>query len=120
MPFVEVKANFEIEEAKVLSIKDRLGKLIELLPGKSEKWLMVQVEDNKKIFFDSSADKAILVQVDLYGKSDDKSLNTFTANISEYLESELGVKISVIDPLSLSVACHIGPNALAVAGSIRY
>lgn len=36
------------------------------------------------------------------------------------LESELGVKISVIDPLSLSVACHIGPNALAVAGSIRY
>lgn len=91
MPFVEVKANFEIEEAKVLSIKDRLGKLIELLPGKSEKWLMVQVEDNKKIFFDSSADKAILVQVDLYGKSDDKSLNTFTANISEYLESELGV-----------------------------
>lgn len=36
------------------------------------------------------------------------------------LESELGVKIGVIDPLSLSVACHIGPNALAVAGSIRY
>ena len=36
------------------------------------------------------------------------------------VESELGVKINVIDPLSLSVACHIGPNALAVAGSIRY
>ena len=36
------------------------------------------------------------------------------------VESELGVKINVIDPLSLSVACHIGPNALAVAGSVRY
>lgn len=39
---------------------------------------------------------------------------------AEDVESELGVKVKIIDALSLSVACHIGPNALAVAGSVRY
>ena len=43
MPFVNVKANFQIEDGKVLAIKENLGKLIEILPGKSEKWLMVQI-----------------------------------------------------------------------------
>ena len=91
MPFVNVKANFQIEDGKVLAIKENLGKLIEILPGKSEKWLMVQIEDNQKIFFSGSDDKAVLVQVDLFGESDDESLNSFTSNISSYLQNELSV-----------------------------
>ena len=36
------------------------------------------------------------------------------------VEKELNVLVDFVDPLSLSVACHIGPNALAVAMSRVY
>ena len=37
------------------------------------------------------------------------------------VEQEIpNIKINWIDPLSLSVSCHIGPNALAVAISSVY
>ena len=36
---------------------------------------------------------------------------------SAMLRQELGVDITYCDPLSLSVSCHIGPGALAVACS---
>ena len=36
---------------------------------------------------------------------------------AEQIKEKLGVKELVINPLSLSVSCHIGPGALAIACS---
>ena len=36
---------------------------------------------------------------------------------AKQVEEELGCKVEHIDPLSLTVSCHIGPGALAVACS---
>lgn len=36
-------------------------------------------------------------------------------DFAQMIETELGVPVSHCDPLSLSVSCHIGPGALAVA-----
>ena len=36
---------------------------------------------------------------------------------SEVIRQELGVDVTYCDPLSLSVSCHIGPGALAIASS---
>ncbi len=36
---------------------------------------------------------------------------------SKRIEQELGLEVTFCDPLSLSVACHIGPGALAIACS---
>ena len=91
MPFVDIKANFSIKDDKALLVKDKIGKLIEILPGKSEQWLMVEIEDQQRLYFGGSDDKALLVQVDLYGECATQSLNSFTFEISEYLKKELNV-----------------------------
>ena len=31
-----------------------------------------------------------------------------------------GVEFTFVDPLSLSVSCHIGPGALAIAACVKY
>lgn len=41
----------------------------------------------------------------------------FKAEINEVFPN---IEITVIDPLSLSVSCHIGPGALAIASSVKY
>ncbi len=43
--------------------------------------------------------------------------NEYATYFKNLVEKELGVKITYVDPLSLSVACHIGPGALALACS---
>ena len=41
-------------------------------------------------------------------------------SLKDQVEQELGVAVEYVDALSLSVACHIGPGALAVACSVEY
>ena len=50
---------------------------------------------------------------------------TYDKNLALEFKQEIeqevnGIKIKWIDPLSLSVSCHIGPNALAIAISSEY
>lgn len=92
MPFIEIKTNVEISDKSVSLIEKVLAKDIEILPGKSEKWLMIDIIDNQKMCFGGSDEPCLIVLVDLYGKCDDKSLNIFTSKISDLLSSELSIK----------------------------
>ena len=44
MPFIRVSANVAVNEGQAERIKTMLGQAIEIIPGKSEAWLMVEVE----------------------------------------------------------------------------
>jgi len=44
MPFIDVKLSESLETEKIESVKTELGKAIPLLPGKSENYLMVNIE----------------------------------------------------------------------------
>ena len=41
------------------------------------------------------------------------------AKFKDEIERELGMKVKFVDPLSLSVSCHIGPGALAIAMAVN-
>lgn len=51
MPFINVKTNADVPADKAKAIKSALGLAITAIPGKSEGWLMVGIEDNYKLFF---------------------------------------------------------------------
>lgn len=91
MPFIEIKTNIDVSDKSVSLIEKILGKDIEILPGKSEKWLMISVNDNQKMCFGGNDEPCLIALVDLYGKCDDKSLNSFTSKVSTFLSSELNI-----------------------------
>ena len=41
MPFINAKVTVKMSEEKKETIKEKLGKAISTIPGKSESWLMV-------------------------------------------------------------------------------
>jgi phenylpyruvate tautomerase PptA (4-oxalocrotonate tautomerase family) len=45
MPFINVKISEKLSDTQVDNIKSRLGEAISLIPGKSEAWLMVNIQD---------------------------------------------------------------------------
>ena len=92
MPFIDVKTTASVSDAKCEAIKSALGKAISLIPGKSESWLMVEIEPEKKIWFrgDASSDAA-MVTVALYGGASDRDASRLTAEITAILGRELGL-----------------------------
>jgi len=43
MPFIDTKTNVTITKEKEKELKERLGKAISIIPGKSESWLMLAI-----------------------------------------------------------------------------
>ena len=97
MPCIETKVNVKIPKEKEIAIKTRLGKAIELIPGKSESWLMLSFEDECKLYFKGSDEGGIaFVEVKLFGKASGDAYSKLTGAISTILNEELGISPSKI------------------------
>ena len=51
MPFINSKVSVKTTEEQQKELKTRLGQAISIIPGKSESWLMVNLEDDRKMYF---------------------------------------------------------------------
>ncbi|SAV16659.1 hypothetical protein [Klebsiella pneumoniae] len=51
MPFVTFKTNLRLSAAQRNSLKAVMGKLTELIPGKNERSLLLEIQDNTLFFY---------------------------------------------------------------------
>ena len=65
MPFIRTTTNKNLEDSKKRELKELYGKLIERLPGKSEEWLMLSVEDGCYMAFRGDDSPCAMVEIDL-------------------------------------------------------
>jgi phenylpyruvate tautomerase PptA (4-oxalocrotonate tautomerase family) len=92
MPYINTKTNIVITKDKENSIKEKLGKAIELIPGKSESWLMVGFEDQCSLYFKGKGDQAIaFVEVKLFGSASSGAFDKLTSAITNILKEELNI-----------------------------
>ena len=91
MPFINVKTNAEVTPEKAERIKSALGLAIKAIPGKSEGWLMAEIEDNRRLYFKGSDEPAAMVTVQLYGKASSNAMGVLTSNITGILLDTLGI-----------------------------
>ena len=59
MPFININTNVSVSKEQEVAVKTRLGKAIELIPGKSESWLMVGFEGEHPLYFRGSDSERI-------------------------------------------------------------
>ncbi len=92
MPYIEAKISKKLDEQQIENIKARFGKAIECIPGKSETWLMVNIEDKKNMFFKGEkGDDIAYVSVFTFGNAPSESFDAMTAQLCEILQSEAGI-----------------------------
>ena len=93
MPYIQINLNKKIEQETETNIKEKLGKLIETIPGKTEKWLMVQINDDGKLYFrGKSEDTIAFVSIRIYGKNAPEVYSAFTGEITKLLCDEIDLK----------------------------
>ena len=93
MPYIETVTNVKITDEKEKCIKEKLGKAIEIISGKSEKWLMVNFSDEQRLYFHGDKDMPICYsEVKIFGDVDKEELESLTKRMCEIYKEELDVE----------------------------
>lgn len=93
MPCIQVKTNVKTSRETADRIKESFGQAIHFLPGKSEDWLMVSIEDNCQMYFGGKGGSPIaMVEVKILGNSVDREgAKRMTEEMTRVLGGTLGV-----------------------------
>ena len=89
MPFVNLKTNVNIDSKLENSLKTNLGELIKIIPGKSENWLMINLEGSKTMYFKGSEDRCAMIEVKIYGEAPDSAKDKFTEEVTSLVSKQL-------------------------------
>ena len=93
MPCIQVKTNVKTDEKSAEQIKKALGASIGHLPGKSEDWLLVSIQDSCRMYFGGDGSRSIaMVEVMILGETIDKAgAGLMTGDITDVLGKTLGI-----------------------------
>ena len=87
MPFVDLKLAQSISNSQRTSIKEQLGQAITCLSGKSEAYLMVNIEDDMHLYLAGhELEQGAAVTVYHYGDADKDELKEFGTKILAVLK----------------------------------
>lgn len=92
MPYISTKTNVVISKEKEIAIKEKLGTAIELIPGKSENWLMCEFEGDQTLYFKGDGSSNIaFIEVKIFGKSTKEAYAALTKKVTEIVSEELDI-----------------------------
>ena len=91
MPCIQITTAKPITAAQEQAVKAELGKAIELLPRKSEKWLMCVFRSDASVWFQGEQADAALVEVDVFGTLEKEPCDALTVAIMKIMEAELSI-----------------------------
>lgn len=92
MPFIMVKTSCPISKEQEITLKSRMGKVIGLVPGKSEEYLLLEFEDNSRLWLRGENTEPIAyIEAAIFGNESHAGYPDFTARIAEIFRDALGI-----------------------------
>ncbi|WP_139905301.1 phenylpyruvate tautomerase MIF-related protein [Clostridium thermarum] len=92
MPYINCVTSQRLTRDEKEKLKEKIGELIEIFPGKTEEWLYVGFNDDQTLYFRGlEMDKGAIIEVKLFGVQHSKYKDRFTAKICELLSEELSI-----------------------------
>lgn len=92
MPFIDSKISVKASEEQKKELKERLGKAISIIPGKSESWLMVNLEDDMKMYFRGDDSQPVaFISVNIYGSANPAAFEKMTGELTKIYGDLFGV-----------------------------
>ena len=91
MPYIELKTDKKISKALEAELIRDFGEAIETFPGKTEKYLMVNIEDECAMAFAGISGDCCMVTVDLLGSATDEVYEMMTKRTCALVSEVLGI-----------------------------
>lgn len=92
MPYINIKTSVKLDENKKAELKSAFGRAIETIPGKTESYLMVAVEDGISIYLGGDDSKPLaMIDVKIYGHAKPSDFSKMTGVLCEICKKLLGI-----------------------------
>ncbi len=92
MPYIDSKISRKITKEEEIELKSRLGKAIEIVPGKSETWLMIGIEDEYTLYFKGdNSEPMAFVEVSVFGGDNPSAFDKLTKEICDIYKDVLNI-----------------------------
>lgn len=96
MPYMHISVTRELTQEQKQAIKTTAGQMIEILPGKQEKGLMIRIDDGQEMYFRGAATDCAYIGICLFQMSLDEKKGEFARVFSQAF-----AEIAGIDPLNI-------------------
>lgn len=97
MPFISTKTNKTITKDTAKALKEAYASAIELLPGKTEKWLMLSFEGDTQMAFHGDMDSPMaFLTVSLVGSASDEAYDALTKRLCGIMGETLGIASDMV------------------------
>ena len=97
MPFISTKTNKTITKETAKALKEAYASAIELLPGKTEKWLMLSFEGDTAMAFHGDMDSPMaFLTVSLVGSAPDEAYDALTKRLCTVMGDTLGISSDMV------------------------
>lgn len=92
MPFIVVKVSCPVTAEQETALKTRFGKAISLIPGKSEEYLLLEFEDNCRLWLRGRNEPPVAyIEAAIFGNEDHRGFDDFTAEATKAVAEVLSV-----------------------------
>jgi len=92
MPCIQLTTNRPISSEKQERLKSQFGKAIELLPRKSEKWLMCIFRPECDMYFQGQRGDLAFLEVDVFGQLDHEPCEALTKELMQIVHAEMDIE----------------------------
>ena len=92
MPYINMKTSAKLDTGAAEALKKAFGEAITLIPGKTERWLMINIEDGCDMAFagDFKSGCAML-EVELFGAAKNEAYDSLTKRLCDVVSEKTGV-----------------------------
>lgn len=91
MPYITTKVTTPLSQKKIDALTEAYGKLIEIFPGKTERWLMLDFTGDAKMAFGGTTEPCAMVEIELFGKASAESCDKMTDAVCAMIEVECAI-----------------------------
>jgi hypothetical protein len=92
MPYISVTIGQKLSGPQKEKIKDELGRLIPIIPGKSEPDLIVYIQDGGSLYMGGTEEPSVYIDLRLYLKTDPEAKKRFTREVFAFITREFGIE----------------------------
>ena len=115
MPYISFKTNHKLTLRQENMIKEKSGELISLIPGKSEKALMIHMEDDQIMYFKGEELTCMMIEINLYRNAEFEDKKKLTeAMIQMIHETTKIVYLGIEDKHRLDLLVYLLEHVLMI------
>ena len=92
MPYIAINTTQELSEGQKVKIKSELGRMMTIIPTKTEAGLLIDFSDGRTMYKGGEKIDGAFIDLRLFRKSEFEPKKQYTAEVLGLISQELGIK----------------------------